>query len=364
MATYKVIQDIEADDKLLGPLTLRQFVYAGMTVFGLYICVFLATHGGIYFIPVMLVPTLFCAFFAFPWSREQPTELWALARIRFLLKPRKRIWNQTGQRDLVTITAPKRVEHVYSDGLTQTEVKSRLRALADTIDTRGWAIKNTTMNPYAMPALIGSVDASERLIDPSTIPSDVPMENPDIYTDMMDPATNPQAQQFEHMLDASAQAHRQQLVASMQAPDVPAPSTATQGQTAGYWFLNQPAQTNIPSGQEMFGTDTVAPGASGSNQVLMPKNAEEALIEQLRDSAASTPKETSHLPTLLPLAEQERLEREKAAHQAANAQVTEPSDAAILELAQNDDLTIDTIKRQAKKVRPEDASDEVVISLH
>ena len=28
MATYKVIQDIEAEDKLLGPLTLRQFIYA------------------------------------------------------------------------------------------------------------------------------------------------------------------------------------------------------------------------------------------------------------------------------------------------------------------------------------------------
>ena len=29
MATYKVIQDIEAEDKLIGPLTLRQFIYAG-----------------------------------------------------------------------------------------------------------------------------------------------------------------------------------------------------------------------------------------------------------------------------------------------------------------------------------------------
>ncbi|MGH7158305.1 MAG: PrgI family mobile element protein [Candidatus Saccharimonadales bacterium] len=30
MATYKVIQDIEAEDKILGPLTLRQFIYAGV----------------------------------------------------------------------------------------------------------------------------------------------------------------------------------------------------------------------------------------------------------------------------------------------------------------------------------------------
>jgi len=30
MATYKVIQDIEAEDKLVGPLTLRQFIYAAI----------------------------------------------------------------------------------------------------------------------------------------------------------------------------------------------------------------------------------------------------------------------------------------------------------------------------------------------
>jgi hypothetical protein len=28
MAVYKVIQDVEAEDKLLGPLTLKGFIYA------------------------------------------------------------------------------------------------------------------------------------------------------------------------------------------------------------------------------------------------------------------------------------------------------------------------------------------------
>lgn len=34
MATYKVPQDVEADDKLIGPFSFRQFVYL-MLVFGL-----------------------------------------------------------------------------------------------------------------------------------------------------------------------------------------------------------------------------------------------------------------------------------------------------------------------------------------
>ncbi len=32
MATYKVLQDIEAEDKLLGPLTLKQFIFAVVTL--------------------------------------------------------------------------------------------------------------------------------------------------------------------------------------------------------------------------------------------------------------------------------------------------------------------------------------------
>ncbi len=38
MATYKVPQDVEAEDKLLGPFTFRQFIYL-MVIFG---CVLLA----------------------------------------------------------------------------------------------------------------------------------------------------------------------------------------------------------------------------------------------------------------------------------------------------------------------------------
>ena len=45
MATYKVLQDIEAEDKLLGPLTLRQFVYGAIAVICLYLSYFLTTKG-------------------------------------------------------------------------------------------------------------------------------------------------------------------------------------------------------------------------------------------------------------------------------------------------------------------------------
>ena len=142
MATYKVLQDIEAEDTLIGPLTLRQCIYAGIAVIGGYLSFVLISRGVGYLSVVFLPFILGGLFFAFPWSKQQTTEVWALAKVRFFLKPRKRIWNQSGVKELVTITAPRRAPKNYSRHLSPTEVQSRLRALADTIDSRGWAVKN------------------------------------------------------------------------------------------------------------------------------------------------------------------------------------------------------------------------------
>src|SRR6476469_1786378 len=103
MATYKLIQDIEAEDKILGPLTLRQFIFALIAVFLFYICFFLLAKGGAFFLIIFLPPALFFGFFALPLGREQPTEIWALAKLRYWFKPRKRLWNQDGVKELVTI---------------------------------------------------------------------------------------------------------------------------------------------------------------------------------------------------------------------------------------------------------------------
>lgn len=64
MATYKVIQDIEAEDKLVGPLTLRQFVYAGIAAVSGYLGFLMATKGA----PFMLA-VVHSAFLADPQQR-------------------------------------------------------------------------------------------------------------------------------------------------------------------------------------------------------------------------------------------------------------------------------------------------------
>ena len=88
MATYKVIQDIEAEDKILGPLTLRQFIFALIAIFLFYICFILVTKACISLVLIFLPPALFFGFFALPFGRDQPTEIWALAKLRYWFKPR------------------------------------------------------------------------------------------------------------------------------------------------------------------------------------------------------------------------------------------------------------------------------------
>src|SRR5690242_6635109 len=109
MSTYKVIQDVEAEDKLLGPLTLRQFIYAGICAISLYLTYFVVAKGAAFLAAVFLPVAVVTGFFAWPWGADQSTEVWALAKIRFLLKPRRRIWDQSGVKELVTVTAPKQV---------------------------------------------------------------------------------------------------------------------------------------------------------------------------------------------------------------------------------------------------------------
>lgn len=374
MATYKVLQDIEAEDKLLGPLTLRQFIYAGVAAICGYLT-FLVVSKGVGVLAVVFFPaTIMAGFFAWPWSRDQPTEVWALAKIRFLVKSRKRIWNQSGVKELVTITAPKKIEHNYTNGLSETEVRSRLKILASTIDSRGWAIKNASVNMFPQPSMMNNSD-SDRLISLSSLPQDVPAIDVLPSDDMLDEENNPRAASVESKLEASSKAHRQRLINTLQEdlPKQPMPPPAPTPRQ-DYWFLNQPTQAaaSVPQNAVTFNTQVVAPGASAADLPITaadPTADEESLIRQLKEQDHSVPSPVSHLHTILPLSAQQQAAKNaqaQAAAQAAQTQdsaMTQANQPVILDLASNDDLNVATIAREAHK-RRELPTDEVVISLH
>ncbi len=217
MAVYKVIQDIEAEDKLLGPLTLKQFIYAAIVAFLGFINFRLVTTAGLgslrwAFFVLFLLPMIIFAVLASPLGRDQPTEVWLLSHVRFFLKPRLRIWSQTGERHLVTITAPKPIEKMAIKDLSQTEVKSRLKALANTLDTRGWAFKNIDLNLGESPP-----NSGDRLITASSLPQAVPDEDIRAQDDILDASSNATAQHFASLMQAKSDAQKQALASSMAA---------------------------------------------------------------------------------------------------------------------------------------------------
>lgn len=214
MAVYKVLQDIEAEDKLLGPLTLKGFIYACTAGVLIFVNFKLLITGSSSFkwllILVFLPPTLLFIVLASPLGREQPTEVWLLARVRFLLKPRNRVWNQTGISKLVTITAPKKIEKQRTKGFSEYDVQNRLQTLAVTLDSRGWAIKNIRL-PTA------TADDSDRLVTPTTLPNvalDLDIQPSD---DILDEQNNPTAQNFTAIIDQAEAARKLEIANRMNA---------------------------------------------------------------------------------------------------------------------------------------------------
>lgn len=371
MATYKVIQDIEAEDHIIGPLTLRQFIFGLIAAFFGWLCFLAVSHGAAVFLVVLMPPALFFAFFAFPFGKDQPTEVWALAKLRFFLKPRRRIWDQSGMKELVTITAPKKIERVFTNGLSQDEVKSRLNALASTLDSRGWVVKNVAVNGFAQPGF-AMAGGSDRLLDIGSLPQEVPNYSVSASEDILDAQSNPVAQQFDQMITQSEQAHRQQLLQQLNAPS-PAPSVAapsagaapsTSAQPADYWFMHD------------SGDPTALQATASSTSTASATAEEEAIVARARAQQASSGAANARMHTLRPqqAANEPAVVTAGAADNPADMGTTAAApgpaiaDPAILSLANNNDLNVATLAREAEKAKQAEAKEpprdgEVVVSL-
>lgn len=145
MATYKVPQDVEAEDKLIGPLSLKQFIFAILFFASAYIT-YLFTQippkplFGIVGLPFLLV----FGVLAFYQRKDQPVEVYLLAWLNYHIKPKKRVWDQGGYEERVIITVPKVEEIDYTKGLTQKDIEQKTKRFSQIIDTRGWVAKGVT----------------------------------------------------------------------------------------------------------------------------------------------------------------------------------------------------------------------------
>jgi hypothetical protein len=360
VATYKLIQDIEAEDHILGPLTLRQFIFALIAIFCFYLSFIVTTKHAAFLLVLFLPPGLFFGFFAVPFGRDQPTEIWALAKIRYFLKPRKRIWDQSGVKELVTITVPKKIERHLTNGLNQYEVESRLTTLANTLDSRGWAIKNSSGVATSAFAVAVPEINSDRLVDLGNETAQVPEDQVPAGADMLDETTNPVAQHFTQMIDESSATHRQQLIQQMNSPTPPAPSSPSSSPSpsgSNQWFM--PHADNTPSDNNITAPDVTSQQETPDEMALAEHIKAEHSAQQLYNGNLRTLQPLGSLPPVPPQTDVSQ------PVQATDQGLTDQHDPAIMSLANNDDFNVDTIAREAKRAQQDrlDDQDEVVISL-
>jgi len=439
MAVHKVPLDVEADDKFLGPLSFKQFLFGGGAILFGYLTFVGFTSAlwpiGFFF----LIPTIIGVVFAFPWSKEQPSELFLASRIRFYIKPRKRIWDQSGMKHLVQITAPKKIVHEMTDGLNQTEVRSRFNALASMVDSRGWAVKHATAS-----AGIGAPEpASDRLVTPDT---SIPTEQEAVLQstpDVLDETNSTIAKQFDSMIEKSTVAQKsaaRDIVAQARKDQAINQTTDQSNATnseQNFWFdTNQPQpastiqpttpsamlptvqrttaaqnksllteeellakayekqrrdalQTGVKHGttvnpdgsilqagghiqDEAGGQSSVSSNVPANNSATSDDN-NSATVQQPVSQPADDP--TTTQPSVPPIptsvADNTTITQQPAPYtvpempqhaqyQAPDPPVTKNHNPDILELAQSNDLNIETLARQAHK----NDGGEVVISLH
>ena len=164
MATYKVPQDVEAEDRLLGPFTFRQFVYLLIAA----IAGALAAALFQIFPLLALLPAPVIFFFlvlALPLKKDQPMETFLAAIVSFYMKPNKRFWRPGQGETTIQITAPKIVEKSRTRDLSEEEASHRLSFLSNLIDSEGYAIRGNHNTNFTENFIADATDVNDFMDD-------------------------------------------------------------------------------------------------------------------------------------------------------------------------------------------------------
>lgn len=143
MAT-KIPQDVTREDKLVGPLTLKQFLYILGTASILFIFYQYYASGILYFIEFILLSSIIAFFglsLAFLNINGRPFGVFLLSLIRFWVTGHRRVW-QKEPRELVAaikVTADdiKDTKVELADRKSGKVVKMQIEHLAHILDTGG-----------------------------------------------------------------------------------------------------------------------------------------------------------------------------------------------------------------------------------
>lgn len=357
MAVYKVPQDVEAEDKLLGPFSFRQFIYLVIAVLGGGLAYFLGTvFVGLAVIPVPII--IIFLILALPLKKDQPMEIYAAAVLSFYLKPRRKIWDPDSIMTLAEFTNDKPLDSKNSGpDISFNEARQRISFLSDLVDSNGAIIKTPTANPALQTDIVAEASQVEDIHDEDALIN----------------------QKFDLMINQNNQERREQLLENLQnsAPITSTPQSSNQLAAAPINYTSPHPGNFAPAAPDF----TITPPPAPPQPIIppapnwpAPPNFDYQSNHPNNLNTMSTVSLQSQPPVIeSPIIETESLSTSisqptpNSAEQSLDHAAFHPS-PDIINLANNNDLSIQTIASEAKKISDRNKKllgeeDEVVISL-
>jgi len=135
MQQFTVPQFIDTEDKILGPLTVRQFII--MMICFVTMAIFYKIFDFTLFVVASFIWIILCGVLAFVKINAQPFHLFILNFVQTAKRPRLRIWNNQGKAALIE-EEPEAIDTSdYIARPPQEVSSSRLTDLALIVDTAG-----------------------------------------------------------------------------------------------------------------------------------------------------------------------------------------------------------------------------------
>lgn len=309
MAVYKVPQNVEAEDKLLGPFSFRQFIYLVISVVGIAIAWVMFSI----FPPLVVIPLPFIIIFgvlALPLKKDQPMEVYLAAMVSFFFKPKQRPWIQGSGETLLTITAPTEdTNKVTLKDFSQEEAQKRIDYLSKIADTQGWSVKgldSANFSTMQQSFLSNSADEMD-ILDENSATSIT----------------------LDRVIQKKNLEHKQQLVNNLSSVEE-----------------NQKPEVFVPKNEKVLSVDPDL-----NKQPVIQSHEKRKILT----NTTNMNRDQNKVPILPKPIIDNTIHKEK--------QPQEVSDPDIINLANNRDLSIATIAREAERIKEKKENQEVFIAL-
>lgn len=163
---YKVPQNVDIEDRVVGPLTLRQFLIILVTI-GIILVLYFLFPGPLKFFFFLLAIMIAAAGVAIAFTKygDQNMETFLLSASRTFSSPRQRIWRKVAEPVQTMVSAEeKTTEETVKAKKSLSEEKDDLGRLAELVDSGGF------LSVSQKDRVIGEIGKNELGVETEQVP--------------------------------------------------------------------------------------------------------------------------------------------------------------------------------------------------